>query len=645
MQFIWAKNKNKYGYKTIFRYVLNDKADKLILCAGPYYTVFFDNQLVSYGPERTASGYTRKREIIIPYGIKNIEIIVLDYGYHSLDIDDGQPFFGAEIYNQNQLVASSKDFKVYDSSKFVNRTFKYSYQRGFGERFDLRNIKEIELKTYEISPLKIIDGVGDLCKYHEMDFSFLKVFPFGGFDSIRPRDYMYKEEHPEFHAYHVENEFIEATKNGYLCFEYGLKEEKSGLIKLRINSQEDDVKLFITFTEYLENGEWMFGRSSATDLITVDVNKGEYEITTSTVYSLKYLRILTNKEIQIKPSLILIQNDNVPELPKSGDEKKDVIMAAARNTFMQNALDIYTDCPGRERGGWLCDSYFTSKAETFFTGKNDIERCFLENFIIGEYPEIEKGMLPMAFPGHDTTFIPNWAMWFVLELEQYYKKTNDLSLVESAKDKVYGLVKYFEQFENEYGLLENLRSWVFVEWSAAGTEDFVEGVSFPTNMLYGQMLKSVSSLYHDEKLLEKGEKVLQNTNKLSFNGKLYIDNAIRINGILTPIKKHTSETCQYYALFFKLNQDQEFINFVKDELGPQRKSEYPSIPESNSFIGFYLRFFWLKEIGAKDILKQEIVNYFYNMAKYSGTLWEKNIPSTSCNHAFASSIAEILFDL
>ena len=645
MEFIWAKNKNKFGYKTIFRYVLKEPADKLILCAGPYYLVHFDNQFVSYGPERTASGYSRKRIIPIPSGTKQIDVVVLDYGVPSLDIDDGQPFFGAELYFQNRLVGSSKDFKAYDSSMYVTRSFKNTYQRGFGERFDLRNLKEIELETYEIPPLKIIEGIGDMCSYQCTGLKLVKSFPFNGFDSVRPRNYMYNPSHPEFHAYDVEKEFIEETKKGYQCFEYQLDQEKTGLIKIHISSKEDNVKVFVVFDEYLIDGKWEFGRLSSTDLITIDVSKGDYDIIASTAFSFKHLRVIMNKNIEVVPSLILIQNDKVPELKKTGVEKKDAIMEAARNTFIQNAVDIYTDCPGRERSGWLCDGYFTAKAEKFFTGHNDIERCFLENFILGEYPELPKGMLPMVFPGHDTTFIPNWAMWFVLELEQYYKNTKDKSLVNLAKEKVYGLVNYFKPFENEYGLLENLESWVFVEWSDAGTKDFVKGVSFPTNMLYGAMLKAIADLYNDPRLKEKGDKIHQAINKLSFNGKLYIDNAVRINGALTPLKDHTSETCQYYALFFHLNNEKPFVDFIKDELGPNKKNQHPNIPSSNSFIGNYLRFLWLKEIGEKEILKEEIINYFYKMASYSGTLWEKDAPSASCNHGFASSIAAILFDL
>ena len=58
----------------------------------------------------------------------------------------------------------------------------------------------------------------------------------------------------------------------------------------------------------------------------------------------------------------------------------DSIFNAAVETFKQNTLDIYMDCPSRERAGWLCDSFFTARAEHYLTGASTVEKNFLENF-------------------------------------------------------------------------------------------------------------------------------------------------------------------------------------------------------------------------------------------------------------------------
>ncbi|MHB8336004.1 MAG: alpha-L-rhamnosidase-related protein [Ignavibacteriaceae bacterium] len=43
------------------------------------------------------------------------------------------------------------------------------------------------------------------------------------------------------------------------------------------------------------------------------------------------------------------------------DDSLNEIYSAAVQTFRQNSVDIFADCPSRERGGWLCDSYFPHK--------------------------------------------------------------------------------------------------------------------------------------------------------------------------------------------------------------------------------------------------------------------------------------------
>jgi hypothetical protein len=95
-------------------------------------------------------------------------------------------------------------------------------------------------------------------------------------------------------------------------------------------------------------------------------------------------------------------------------------------------------------------------------------------------------------------------------------------------------------------------------------------------------------------------------------------------------------------LFFDIKNDNAYINFIKDNFGPLRKEQYPEVVRSNSFIGNFLRFFWLDRLGENERIKKECISYFYKMARYSGTLWEKDVPNASCNHGFASSIAVLL---
>ena len=109
--------------------------------------------------------------------------------------------------------------------------------------------------------------------------------------------------------------------------------------------------------------------------------------------------------------------------------------------------------PFRERGGWLCDSYFTSAVERILTGESILEHAFLENFILEDkFAYLPEGMLPMCYPAdhNNGNYIPNWGMWFVIELERYVRNTGDRNFAMRAKKAVDGLVDFFASYENEY---------------------------------------------------------------------------------------------------------------------------------------------------------------------------------------------------
>ena len=156
------------------------------------------------------------------------------------------------------------------------------------------------------------------------------------------------------------------------------------------------------------------------------------------------------------------------------------------------------------------------------------------------------------------------------------------------------------------------------------------------------MLKCAGELYGEERLIEKAEKIRKAIVKYSYNGKFFVDNAKVVDNNIMPYADHISETCQYYALFFNIYDKEDFVNLMKDSFGPNRKEGFDYVGKSNAFIGNYLRLFWLLRIKENDRVLNESIDFFYKMAKETGSLWEHDLPQASCNHGFASVIAVIL---
>ena len=67
-------------------------------------------------------------------------------------------------------------------------------------------------------------------------------------------------------------------------------------------------------------------------------------------------------------------------------------------------------------------------------------------------------MIPMCYPSDhlDGKYIANWALWLILELYEYKRRSPGSSLVSQMEERVRGILSFMEGLENEEGLLENV---------------------------------------------------------------------------------------------------------------------------------------------------------------------------------------------
>ncbi len=644
MQFIWGGNREEINSQNIYTLQTDGKGETLTVCAADFYQIFLDGKFTCFGPKRTAAGFTRPDTLSV-CGVKEIVIVVTAYNIPCYSCDRQLPFFGAEVKAGDKILFTAKDFACSKSLARRQDMPRYSRQRAFIEGYDFTNTDSVPLQTQEVPAPTVIRAVKERSQYKTLPMQAVDGGDFTGFAQV---DTPWWERNPNYKPkegdFHVVNDFVEQTKTGYAYQDFNLESERTGFIRLQLQAKEE-TELFVVFEEYLPEGKWIFRRTKCNDLIVLKIPAGKTEFLSFEPYTFQHLRLLYKGELAVVPTLVTLENDEADCVRFEGAPALQEIFRAAQNTFRQNAVDLFTDCPGRERAGWLCDSYFTAKAELLFAGNNDVERAFLENYLIATTPELDPRIVPMCFPSeHDKGhLILNWAMWFCLEICDYYKRSGDFTLPEQAKKKVYGIIEYLDEFIGESGLLENLNSWVFVEWSICNDPEYVKGLNFPSNMLYAYALEEVGKLYGDDGLCARADEMRKRIVALGYNGEFFIDNAVRVDGVLTPCATHLTETCQYYALFTGICPDEAFRKRMLEEFGTFRKEDcYPEVARSKIFIGNYLRFFWLCEEEEYDRVLRESVDYFHHMVEKTGTIWEHDLPSASCNHGFASVFAVLM---
>ena len=661
-----------------------DKKNTVIrLTASCAYSVKVNGEFFAMGPARAGHGHYRVDEYVLDNvldGAANkIEILVAGYNQNSFYWLDQPSFLCAEILKDGEAIAwtsaNRDDFKAYNFAERVVKVQRYSFQRPAAEVYDYNRKTDytapvklvhataedkvfiergIFYPEYEKEPAKSIIckgtvGVSEKDSYYDDRAivnvgEMIKGFPIDELEVCS----VWEAQKLDFDAtdYTVsDNAPIILPKDTFAVYDMG--KNSNGLMGFDIECEED-ITLYALFDEIIldnDPNKIDITRLTCSNVIMWKLPKGKYSILSYEPYGYKYLRMVSmGGSAKISDMHIRRVGFYMPDKKiKTDNPKLKAVFDAAIETFRQNVCDIYMDCASRERGGWLCDSFFTSRVEKTLTGKSEVERNFLENFLQPDsFKCIPKGMLPMCYPGdhYDYSFIPNWAMWYVVELEEYLARSGDVEFIESAKPKMYALLNYFKGLENSDGLLEHLKSWVFVEWSKAN--DFVQDINFPSNMLYSKMKKVMSRLYNDKTLADEAEALDKKIKELSFGGKFFRDNAVYEDGKLVLTENYT-EACQYYAFHTGVATPEEFPELwetLLKDFGPQRKQtgKWSEVYFANAFIGNYLRLDLLNIYGYNEEILDNMEGYFYYMAEQTGTLWEHDGTYASCCHGFASHV-------
>lgn len=661
MKAYWIEHITRKNYEICLTKRIGKAADAVIRIIAKYtYNLYVNGQFVCYGPARTAEGYARVDCIdlrgLLTKEENIISIFCLSVETKTLCFSAGASYIGCELCVDGVTYEAS-DFQCFLMTDRVDRVERMSAQRGYVEVYrqsadrsafcDCEPAVLAERKAPKLLERRVPFSrnerqEGTVYKQGGVTFdrkgewdaclvNFLAECKSGDFYPVKDCEtVLYRELYSmRFHE--------EPKPEGcYTIYDFG--KTYSGKIQVKLRADED-VNLWAVYDDLLTDGQVFFGREQIIHGLKWTLKRGDYTLNSAEVYAMRYLCLVSDRPVSdVSVSLIRIENPVKKEV-QIEDQKLQLIYDAAQSTFAQNAYDLFTDCPSRERAGWLCDSYFTARAERFYTGGNAVEQNFLENYLLYNGTDFtDPGILPCCFPAapkSEDDFIPNWILWFLVELRDYVRRTGNTAYVQKFHDRIRQILSYFAQFEDAYGFLENLHGWVFLEWSQAN--EFMRDVNFPTNMLYYGALKSVGELLGDSTVMDRADMLRENILSFSYDGAYFYDNAVWKDGILERTEK-ISETCQYFAAFFDIAPDKN--NFVKKlarifEPFAKRSERFCAAP---MFIGYMLRLSLLFEAGEDERLLGECREKFLPMAEKTGTIWEFFEESASCNHGFGSIV-------
>lgn len=659
-------------------------AVKLRATAGYDYKANLNGEFAGFGSARAAPGFFRVDEwTLTPRDGENVlEIQVAGYNCENFYLPSQPPFLQAELLIGGKVAVATGEngFQAFAAPR-LRKVPRFSYQRTYAEAYRLPYNKGAALSLERRPPLKLLPR-----EWAYPDFAIVKSLPLSRVRTRRDSDAKllvprYIANGPSnFQCFPVDeledNPYFEMQRQKVvergepkpdadgICrlgdcegVVYGLDRVRSGFFGLHVEAKSPTT-IYLVFDEILqENGDVGFVRTDTVGTLTWHLDEpGEYALESFEPYGGRYLRVLSVGGVaNVKPPFVRTYESPCTARAKfrSSDPALEKIFEAARASYVANAADCLTDCPTRERGGWLGDTFFTGRASCWLTGSGRNERLFLKNFVMPESfnsPESCRGLVPAVWPCDLMTmdcFIPTYDMWLIGELEECVKRDDAEELARGFRPKVEGILECLARYRNADGLLQRLPAWVFIEWSAAN--GLVQDVNYPANMLYAWSLDAAARLYGRRDLTIEAEKIREKVRKQSFTGKWFCDNAV-ISGsdASAKLSGRQTEVCQYFAFFTGTATPQthpELYRTLLDDFGPNRteKGLYPEVSPANFLFGTLLRMELLSRERRSKQIYEEIRDYFLRMAEKTGSLWENSTPTASCCHGFASIAAEYLF--
>ncbi|MBI5094682.1 MAG: hypothetical protein HZB26_19880 [Candidatus Hydrogenedentes bacterium] len=645
----------------------------LRLTASTLYRLYVNGVHTGYGPARGPHGFYRLDELDITDrlapGANVVAVEVAGYNVNSYYLIDQPSFLQAEVTSNGKVIASTAgdgaQFIAHILTERVQKAQRYSFQRPFAEVYHLAPgydawrvsgspappavecavqpaksllTRGVPYPTFTARPAiwdiasgsaeagakpekpwadRVLTGISDKVKGYPQ--SELEVIPSLDLQAV------HNSSTPAINQPLDSGRPITLGPNSFHIVDFGVN--YTGFIGVRITARKP-TRLYLTFDEILSDNDVNFMRMGCVNIIQLDIAPGTPVQLTATPsdihfesyepYTFRYLKaIVLDGDCDI--TSLTVRDYTNPDVYQAhfacSDPRLNTLFNAGRETYRQNAVDVFTDCPSRERAGWLCDSFFTARVEPDLSGTTAVEKNFFENFLLPpKFEHLPGGMLPMCYPSdhNDGVFIPNWALWFVVQLDEYRARSGDTA---------------------------------FIEWSKAN--EFVQDVNYPSNMLYAKALECAGRLYNAPDLTAEAARIRDVIRQQSFDGQFFVDNALRKDGKL-EITKNRSEVCQYFAFFFDVAtpaSQPDLWKALTEQFGPDRKNTkaFPEIHAANSFVGNMLRFEILSRYGKSQQILQESIGYLLYMAERTGTLWENDGPYASCDHGFASHIVHTLY--
>lgn len=699
---IWGNDlQNVYNQFLGFRTDLHLKKKSTVniaLTARSYYRLYLNGEMFANGPSRTAKDHCRvdEFELELEGDIQiALEVLALDKPKKYSNDSTLEPgMLTAEIKVDGMVITATGDKNWRYQELLYRRSMVelMSHSRGIVEVYDLDvnsydwitgdlnkmrepfatgyDITYLQRRTphptYKSIKMQTFVRANDVIAKGDAKVGFItdlaKFFNKEWYDMLKEEDLfidkLSAEKENRFSGTLTRSNCFESEKNiisvvpgiNPVALTWSILRSELGYIRFNVIVEEDTILDIINSDNMKADGA-VEANSYGT---RYTLKKGSYHLTTNEPKLTRYIKIIlrTKGKVTVSTPEILDYTypDNNHNSFECNDGELNMIYEGARRTLRLNTLDIFMDCPQRERGGWLCDSQFTAHGAWQLFGDLSVEKDFIENFMLTDADQYKNGFFPEVYPGSKADpsdpGIENWSFWLLTELYDYYKRSGDREFIDQCRPRVERFMKGVLSLRQESGLFGGM-SFQFVDWSLSNKSFCLQPISIPINCLIARMMEEMAELYAVDEWGKVADEVRTTiaSIKPGFMGKG--DSVKYENGqlIMGECETESGIALQLWSGFKK--EDKKFRKQFVENMGtcPEHRAD-PNIGKANLFIGLMIRFDVLSQMGKIDILVKELKDvYLPELVHGSGTMFENYAANSGCHGFNAVAGAYIVNDV
>ncbi|WP_316738355.1 family 78 glycoside hydrolase catalytic domain [Pedobacter aquatilis] len=446
---------------------------------------------------------------------------------------------------------------------------------------------------------------------------------------------------------------LKALSSQQYIFDMG--ENFSGVPRIKVRGKAGDT-VKITSDELLnsdgtlntvQNSGQMIGEPSDPGFQTdIYILKGKGEETFTPRFSyhgFQYVELAVSKGIKItKNSLqgLFYSTDFRPVGSfKSSDEMLNKLYAAAIQSYRSNFIGIPTDCPQREKMGWLADAHFGAELGLWNFDSYSGYRAYLRDIRDVQNSEGKlPGIAPTSGIGfswidpEDRDFGPNWGSALPLITWSAYRREGDIKLLKENYPAIKSYLEYLIQRAEKTGSLytTGIADWQAIEQTP---KTFTSTAMYYQNLLIAEKIANLVGAQTDATRFNQLAKKTKN----AFNN-TFFSNAESGYKIKTV-------TALSAALYYKLYPKGAEKTIASDLYELIKKKQY-KIDFGIFGTKYVLRA--LSDNGYVNTAYKLLTNSKSGWAEWiaggSTTLWEEWPGTTSRNHVYSGDYAAWFFE-